>query len=345
MQKAKQAVRKQAKELLKKKGVVGVGVGFKEKKGKLTKQISVICSVEKKLPFDQIAIQDLVPDEVEGIKTDVVETGKIVARATTDVHRPAPGGVSVGHYAITAGTLGCWVFNAAGQPVLLSNNHVLANSNNASVGDDITQPGPYDGGFAPAYTIAHLEDFVPITFQGDEPPGGGGDPCSVAGGIVSVLNTAAAMTGSRTRLSQYRIESPTSVGIPAAAYENLVDAAVATPIGPEVIDYKILGGIGKPVGVGSANLGDLVQKYGRTTQYSSGVVMQVDATVDVQYGEGKIARFTDQVITYAKSAGGDSGSSFLDMKGNLVGLLYAGSTTITIFNRIEHVFDALKLTL
>jgi hypothetical protein len=49
---------------------------------------------------------------------------------------------------------------------VLSNNHVLANSNAAALGDPIVQPGPYDGGKAPQDTIAILERFVPINFSG-----------------------------------------------------------------------------------------------------------------------------------------------------------------------------------
>ena len=59
--------------------------------------------------------------------------------------RPAPGGVSWGHFRITAGTLGCLV--RGNRPprdrrlMGLTNNHVGANSNNASLGDCIAQPG------------------------------------------------------------------------------------------------------------------------------------------------------------------------------------------------------------
>lgn len=60
--------------------------------------------------------------------------------------RPSPGGVSIGHYMITAGTLGCLVQDTSGLQHILSNNHVLANSNNARQSDPIYQPGPHDGG-------------------------------------------------------------------------------------------------------------------------------------------------------------------------------------------------------
>jgi len=45
------------------------------------------------------------------------------------------------------------------------------------------------------------------------------------------------------------------------------------------------------------------------------------------------------------SQGGDSGSAVLDTSSNLVGLLFAGSDTSTIFNRIENVFSALQVHL
>lgn len=84
--------------------------------------------------------------------------------------RPAPGGISVGHVSITAGTLGCLcVGNRTprnSRLMILSNNHVLANSNAARIGDCIVQPGPADGGRCPADQIAILERFVRINFSG-----------------------------------------------------------------------------------------------------------------------------------------------------------------------------------
>lgn len=79
--------------------------------------------------------------------------------------RPVPIGVSAGHPDITAGTIGCRVKNGAGQVFALSNNHVFADSNAASLGDAILQPGPYDGGVA-SDLFATLHDFQPIKFGG-----------------------------------------------------------------------------------------------------------------------------------------------------------------------------------
>ena len=89
------------------------------------------------------------------------------------------GAYSVGHVDITAGTYGTAVYrilpggsvnpprHGLGIPrswYILSNNHVLANSNDANIGDLILQPGPFDGGTDPEDAIARLRAFVPITF-------------------------------------------------------------------------------------------------------------------------------------------------------------------------------------
>ena len=46
----------------------------------------------------------------------------------------------------------------------LSNNHVYADENQAGIGDEVIQPGSFDGGSAPADTIGTLSDFEPIVF-------------------------------------------------------------------------------------------------------------------------------------------------------------------------------------
>jgi hypothetical protein len=70
-------------------------------------------------------------------------------------------GATVGHPAATAGTIGAFVRTADGRPAILSNNHVLANVNDASEGDPVLQPGRLDGGTA-ADRVATLRSFVPL---------------------------------------------------------------------------------------------------------------------------------------------------------------------------------------
>jgi len=77
--------------------------------------------------------------------------------------RPVRIGVSVGHPNITAGTIGCRVKDDQGV-YILSNNHVMADSNKANIGDPILQPGDYDGGSFPTDVIGTLEDYEQIGF-------------------------------------------------------------------------------------------------------------------------------------------------------------------------------------
>lgn len=308
--------------------VVATGVGYKTTRGARTDALSIICSVTEKVPLSSLAPRDRVPAAIDGIPTDVVATGVIRAlQSRTARHRPAPGGVSIGHRAITAGTLGCLVRRGS-QVFILSNNHVLANSNDARRGDAILQPGPHDGGRFPEDHIADLEDFVPIAFP--EPP----SECGFARGLSALLNAGCRAIASRTR---YRIVSIQPVG-------NRVDAAIARPLRPDLVKDEILD-LGRISGPGSAGLGTALRKSGRTTGLTSGEVQQVDVTVNVQYGPGRVALFTDQLLAGAMSQGGDSGSAVLDSGNRLVGLLFAGSDNSTIINRIEHVFAELGLTL
>lgn len=314
--------------ILARANVVATGVGYKVTGGARTDALSIVASVAEKVPPERLAPRDLVPAAVDGVPTDVVETGQVRAfQARTERHRPAPGGVSIGHRNVTAGTLGC-LMRRDGQVVILSNNHVLANSNGAVRGDAILQPGPVDGGRFPDDHIAALEDFVPITFL--EPP----SECQFARGVIAVLNAGCQLIDSKTRYRTISIQ----------ATENRVDAAIARPLDPTLVKKEILE-IGAISGLGTGSLGAAIKKSGRTTGLTAGEVMQVDVTVNVQYGPGQTAQFSDQLLAGPMSQGGDSGSAVLDNNNRLIGLLFAGSDNSTIINRIEHVFSELGLTL
>ncbi len=314
-------------ELLGRANVVATGVGYKIAKGEKTPTLSLVCSVAEKVEAAKLSAKDRVPATMDGVPTDVIATGRIRAfQAPTDRWRPAPGGVSIGHVDITAGTLGCLV-KKNGTIYILSNNHVLANSNDASPGDPILQPGAHDGGKLSDDHIADLADFVPISFT--EVP----SECPIGTGTAGLLNSIAAMLRSDTRLK----------AVSTKAADNLVDAAIARPLeDAEVVD-EILN-IGTIAGTASGELDMAIKKSGRTTGFTTGVIEQVDVTANVQYGAGRIARFTDQLMAGAMSQGGDSGSAVLDENDRLVGLLFAGSETTTIINRIEHVFSALGVS-
>jgi hypothetical protein len=326
----RRVLREARRELLGKPNVVAVGVGYKKVGGARTNDLSLICSVEVKKSKAALSAGELVPASIQGIPTDVYPTGILSAQqGHTGRHRPAPGGVSIGHYLITAGTLGCLV-KKNNIVYILSNNHVLANSNDASIGDAILQPGPYDGGQQPTDTIAHLSEFVPIQF------GTTSVPCPIGNAVAATLNGMAALVGSKTRLQ--------AAGASAAAAENLVDCAIAQPITPTDVVNQILG-YGQITGAAEGTLGMSIKKSGRTTGLTTGTIQQIDVTANVSYGSNKVGTFVDQLMAGAMSQGGDSGSAVLNDQNQIVGLLFAGSNNSTIINRIQNVFQALQVTL
>ncbi len=319
-------------ELMSKPNVVATGLGYKISAGKRTDELALICSVEFKRTKQMLSAGELIPAGIQNVATDVLPTGLIYAlQEPTEKFRPAPGGVSIGHYLITAGTLGCYV-TKNNKKYILSNNHVLANSNDGQIGDAIYQPGPHDGGTS-TDQIATLNKFIHIQFEGGD--NGGGSSCSIGNFTAAVLNTLAALTGSKTRLQ--------AVLKPKTA-ENLVDCALAEPLDKNDVLDEIFK-IGKIAGVTEATLNMNVKKSGRTTGLTTGSITQIDVTSRVSYGTNKTALFVDQLMAGAMSAGGDSGSVILTDDNKLIGLLFAGSSNTTIFNRIQNVFSALEVVL
>lgn len=299
-------------ELFSKANVVGCGVGFKIAGNTPTDEPCVVISVLRKLPVAQLAATDLIPKLLGPIKTDVIETGQFRAfQNPQQKMRPAPPGVSIGHQAVTAGTFGCLV-RRGGETFILSNNHVLANVNNARRGDAILQPGPIDGG-TPQDKIAELADYVPIDFGEPQQPG-------CLGQLLNLFSTGTA---------------PKTPGV------NYVDCALARPLAAELVTPHILQ-IGAPAGIGAATLGTLVQKFGRTTGYTQGAIIQIDVTASIDYN-GRAAVFHNQLMAGAMSQGGDSGSAVLDDQRRIVGLLFAGSDTTTLINPIQAVLNALQI--
>ncbi len=325
IQPASAALEQAREELLGRPNVVATGIGFKEVAGSRTEEIGIVCSVERKVPASELSEREIVPRAVAGVPTDVVATGPLRALAVhRERHRPSPGGVSIGHYEVTAGTLGC-VVRRGEERFILSNNHVLANTNQGAVGDPIVQPGPYDGGIRADDTIAVLEEFVPIEMLEAE------STCATARGIAAMLNSLALIVGSEARIKT----------VSTRIVENLVDAALARPLADNLLADEILR-LGVVAGHGMAELGMEIRKSGRTTGVTTGDILQVNVTADVRMGE-RMARFTDQFMAGAMSQGGDSGSLVLDKESRAVGLLFAGSETTTVCNRIEHVHALLNV--
>ena len=245
------------------------------------------------------------PGIAEGVRHGACHRSHQRAERSDEAQRPAPW-LPVGHPAITAGTIGARVRDAP-WPRLHPRTTTSSRIPMAPHRRSRHQPGPFDGGTS-ADQIATLSDFQVISFSG-------------------ASNTA---TGIARRVpSGNAVPSDDGYGMPNSAIYG--DAN-----GDGVFDDR------------NALLGLNVQKYGRTTRLTHGQIAGVNATVTVCYEASdfvctKSARYVDQlIITPAGfSNGGDSGSLIVTDDANLnpVGLLFAGSATVTIANRIDLVLN------
>lgn len=317
--------------ILARRNVVGVGVGYKVKGQATTSELGLVALVRRKVPRARLDPADLIPTSVDGVNTDVVEVGELVPlQNRTGRWRPAPGGVSIGHERVTAGTLGCIVRDrTSGQLLVLSNNHVLANCNDARRGDPILQPGAADGGQTPADWIGRLERFCPIRFASAP----GSSPLARA--LAAVWNFLAELFGSHQRLAAIWTDSQAS---------NAVDAAVARPIEEGMVQEEILE-VGRVMGTAKPRLAMRVRKSGRSTGLTSGEITVLETTVSVSYGPERMARFEGQIVTTPMSSPGDSGSLLVTGDPPLaVGLLFAGSDQASLHSPIEAVLERLEVT-
>jgi len=158
-------------QIMKYPNVIGYSNKLQKKirQGKVTEIDSIRIYVTKKIPKEQLRKDELIPSELEGIPTDIIEIGKIKKlQGFKSRYRPSPCGVSTSRAdENAAGTIGWFMIDEDGNPYLLSNNHVWAKENDGAPGDKIVQPGLLDGGDPENDVIAELYDFISIDFTGN----------------------------------------------------------------------------------------------------------------------------------------------------------------------------------
>jgi hypothetical protein len=296
-------------------GVLGVGLSG----GGIPGQPSLVVYVESEASEEQVRREMVDTMGVQAASSDdlpveVEVTGPIEAYTSNrSKFRPAPAGASVGHFRITAGTIGGWARGRRGSRVrrqlMVSNNHVLANSNAASFGDSIIQPGRADGGVNTADRIAILERFVTINFSP---------------GATNFLDCATGWCWP-DRIRRDHV------------YHRGGSTARFFRIGNTVIEPFV-------------NM--VVGKTGRTTDLKQGTIRATGVSINVNYGSAGVGHFRDQFSVRSTSsrdfsAGGDSGSIVWQWNSRLspVGLLFAGGGGTTFCNRMSRVVTALDINL
>jgi hypothetical protein len=158
--------------------IVGTGFGHKWSSGRPTGKMCVHVFVRSKAPEEQIHPDLLAPggDSVKGEKVlfDVLEIGQPRIHGFQTPEKPAEFGASISTDLPggLTGSYGCRVLrrtpdNPDGLMCILSNNHILANINQAERGvTPILQPGGADAWSASIqHTIGHLVDFVDLNFS------------------------------------------------------------------------------------------------------------------------------------------------------------------------------------
>lgn len=208
------------------------------------------------------------------------------------------------------GTLGALVQRADGTQYILSNNHVLARTNLAAFGEDIIQPGLIDQN--PVCNNKDIND----------------DAVANLSDFIPIHFKAKKVT-------------PTN-DVDAAIAEVIPGAVISTG---EILDIGTISNTTLDPAIGLA-----VKKSGRTTGLTVGTISAVNVIVDISYGSGKTARFTNQILITPGSflAGGDSGSLMVEdvvTAPQAVGLLFAGSSSVAIANPIGAVLDAFGVTM
>ena len=229
---------------------------------------------------------------------------------------------------LSVGTLGFFVKDDQNRLYLVSNNHVIANENDARVGNAVVQPGTLD------LTDTELD-------------------------LMDTLNKLRNALRIGKLSAWVDIEFPTSSGIPfnevdcaiAVVEENLRSMTEVNRVG--------LGGVSRGLGpnfridpatdqfVGSTR----VYKAGRTTGWTEGDVVSIGVITDVEYDAG-VARFQNQIAIQPTadnggpfSNSGDSGSGIYNENHQLAALLFAGSTSRTLANPARSVISALEAEL
>jgi hypothetical protein len=259
-------------------------------------------------------LETALPKELGGVPVVVEHVGEIRALDFTgQTFNPVLAGVSGGNAELDLGQLGLCasgtigaVVTGGGRSFFLSNNHLFARSNRASLGEDIVHPGRADFSgcdLAQTHRVADLSAFREIRFL--------------------------------------RQGEGSSLDVP-----NRIDAAIAE-IRPGV-NFSPMTACGYTPSstVQAATVGLTVKKCGRTSMLTTGVVTGINATVVVDYSFNGFALFTGQILTTGMAAAGDSGSLLVTSVNNRpVGLLFAGSNSVSVHNPIGEVLTALGVTI
>ena len=277
--------------------IIGAAFGRRIAHGEITNEPAMVIYVAKKVSRNYLPLSRVLPRRMyiggDYVDVDVIETGPLYPLTFNARERPATLGISIGNAnEASAGTLGAVVIdNTDKSRCILSNNHVMARENAAMLGEMIVQPGVYDGGGSPLDDIATLKRFVTINSSGNTVD------CAIAEMIKGAVNNQV-----HNNIIPVASSDHPAVGLLFAGSCNRM---IMNPINNVLSQLNI--SFPTVNATATAEIGMNVEKVGRTTEYTTSTILEIDASVTIAYTFGN-ASFDHQITTAWMDNAGDSGS-------------------------------------
>jgi len=294
--------------------VVGLGVQTTKADNGQNGLPKIVVLVRKKLPIEELSSEQRLPTYLGQIPVSVEEVGEITAfSGFRSRYRPVCGGVSISLASRqNSGTLGCFVRKVGKERqkrLFLSNNHVIADSNAATIGSEIIQQGRGDRGRPAQDVIGTLHSFHKIDFSADNE-------------IDAALGELLPPERVKRRLAIIRRESPRDFVVPLSA-----------PYAPE--EGLQVHKSGRSTGPTSGHI-DLL-----------GVSINVNYPGHGTASFINQFRVADPQTPFSEP--GDSGALVYTREAHPVGLLFAGGTaggrSFTFCHDIRAVLDTLEVVI
>lgn len=248
--------------------VNGTAIGAREVDGEIIAEPALIVYVVTKVSADSLSEEERIPEEINGVPTDVQEVGNWVAdsyvagsggRLRKQATKTYMGGYSVSHSSTNAGSAGPKMLDAAGNEVVLTNRHMASDSLADTSGDLFQQPGTAD---------AYREGVTARTL-----------------GVIKEVGPW----------------NPNGTNYTDSALIRVDDARSNVHATSRFLGAGHLVGWEEPV------VGQQQVNFGRTTGLTSATITAVNATANVNYGHSTLY-FENVVISGRSTAPGDSGS-------------------------------------
>ena len=282
--------------------LVNVNAVYKQNNNK------IIVQVTKKMSLEDLENQDIIPRYINGIKTDVIEKGKI-KHHNNNKYRPIIGGISCCDSNIGSATLGAIVRDSVtGALVGLTCNHC------AGVLYDINYDTPYYGNTA----LSHIKMYQPS-------PNDGGILADSLGAPIRAIPLQLGSLGTNI-VDAAIIEIPYNL-----SKTDIINLHLGPfPFITSKLDYTV---------------GTSIWKMGRTTDLTQGTITNTNVNLIADL-DGVDVYYYGQIMADLEGDSGDSGSVVLTKETGIwkiLGLYFAGNETQGFFSHILDVVDLLQI--